>query len=128
MAKLLLKREIFGDTFTLGQLYVNGVHFCYTCEDKVRNEKIAGVTAIPFGTYKIILTLSPRFKRILPRLLDVPNFTGVLIHAGNTAADTEGCILVGMGRTDSGVSRSRDAMAALMKLLESSKANEIEIT
>lgn len=127
MAKLLLKRDILEDGFTLGRISVDGVHFCYTVEDAVRDTKIAGKTAIPFGNYKIVVTPSPRFKTMLPLLLDVPNFTGIRIHAGNTAADSEGCILVGMGRTDNGVSRSRDAMAALMKLLEQSKNNEIEI-
>lgn len=127
MTKLVLKRDIFTDEFTLGKITVDGVHFCYTVEDMVRTEKVAGKTAIPFGKYKILVTLSARFKKMLPLLLDVPNFTGVRIHAGNTAADSEGCILVGLGRTDTGVSRSRDAMVALMKLLEQSKNNEIEI-
>lgn len=127
MTKLVLKRDIFTDEFTLGKITVDGVHFCYTVEDMVRTEKVAGKTAIPFGKYKILVTLSARFKKMLPLLLDVPNFTGVRIHSGNTAADSEGCILVGLGRTDTGVSRSRDAMASLMKLLEQSKNNEIEI-
>jgi len=127
MVRLLLERDELTEDFTLGHITVEGVHFCYTVEDTVRDKKIPGKTAIPYGTYKIIVTLSPRFKRILPLLLDVPNFTGVRIHAGNTAADTEGCILVGLGRTDTGVSRSRDAMGAIMKLLNESRNSEIEI-
>lgn len=125
--KLTLKRDVLTDEFTLGRLSIDGVHFCYTVEDAVRPQKIAGITAIPYGTYKIYLTMSARFKKVLPLLDDVPNFTGVRIHAGNTAADSEGCILVGMLRSGNGVLRSREAMVNLMKVLESSKHNEIEI-
>lgn len=128
MAKLLLKRDLLTDDFTLGTLAIDGNHFCYTVEDAVRDKKIAGITAIPYGKYKIIVNMSPRFKRLLPRLLDVPNFAGVLIHAGNTAADSEGCILVGFGRTASGVSLSRNAMSELMAILKASTTpHEIEI-
>lgn len=128
MAKLVLKRDVLEKEFTLGTLSIDGKHFCYTVEDTVRDKKIAGITAIPYGKYKIIVNMSPRFKRLLPRLLDVPNFAGVLIHAGNTAKDSEGCILMGMGRTANGVSLSRDAMSQLMAILKaSSTLHEIEI-
>lgn len=127
MANLVLKRDVLTDDFTLGRIFVDGKHFCYTVEDAVRKEKVYGKTAIPAGKYKIELTLSPRFKRVLPLLLDVPNFTGIRIHAGNTAADSEGCILVGIGRTENGVSGSRHAMEAIMELLKKSRLNEIEI-
>jgi len=95
--KLLVRRLYLKDTYTIGQLFVNGIYICDTLEDKVRpeGEKIIGETAIPAGTYEVILNRSPKFKRDLPRLIDVPNFTGVLIHRGNRARDTAGCILVG---------------------------------
>ncbi len=81
---------------TFGRLYVNGVFECYTLEDTVRTgAKVAGKTAIPVGTYQVSLTESFRFKRVLPLLVDVPNFTGVRMHPGNTEHDTEGCILTG---------------------------------
>ena len=72
---------------TIGKLYVNGVFECYTLEDCVRDKKIYGMTAIPTGTYKVILNLSNRFKRVLPLLIDVSNFEGVRIHPGNYAGN-----------------------------------------
>ena len=80
---------------TPGKLYVNGKFECYTLEDVLRPEKIKGETAIDAGTYKVIIDRSNRFKRLLPLLLNVPNFSGVRIHPGNSDQDTEGCILVG---------------------------------
>jgi len=91
-----VKRLEFKDTHTVGKLYINGVYECFTLEDAVRNgTKIIGKTAIPIGTYKLIIDASTRFKQDMPHILDVPNFTGVRIHSGNTSADTDGCILLG---------------------------------
>lgn len=94
---LELKRIAQKPTHTIGRLYIDGVYFCDTLEDPVRAPgiKIAGQTAIPAGTYIVKNTISPRFRRELPRLYDVPGFDGILIHRGNTPADTSGCILVG---------------------------------
>lgn len=97
--ELTLTRRFKGDTYTIGTLYINGVRYCDTLEDRVRDmprePKIAGKTAVPPGRYKVIVTMSPRFGRELPRLVDVPYFDGILIHRGNTHEDTAGCILVG---------------------------------
>jgi len=91
-----VKRFEFKDTHTLGKLYINGSYECFTLEDAVRNgTKVLGKTAIPIGTYKLIIDASVRFKQDMPHILDVPDFTGVRIHAGNTSADTDGCILLG---------------------------------
>ena len=91
-----VKRLEFKDTHTVGKLYINGVYECFTLEDAVRNgTKIIGKTAIPIGTYKVIIDASTRFKQDMPHILDVPDFTGVRIHSGNTSADTDGCILLG---------------------------------
>lgn len=81
---------------TIGELYTpDGAFLCYTLEDVVRNYKTHGETAIPAGTYEIVVGWSNRFDRPMPRLLSVPFFEGILIHPGNDAADTDGCILVG---------------------------------
>ena len=91
-----VKRFEFKDTHTVGKMYVDGIYECYTLEDAVRNgTKIIGKTAIPIGEYKLIIDASTRFKQDMPHILDVPDFTGVRIHAGNTSADTDGCILLG---------------------------------
>lgn len=96
---IVLKRIARRDTYTVGQLYIDGRYWCDTLEDRVRDlskeRKVAGETAIPAGTYDVVVNISPKFKRLLPRLLNVPHFEGVLIHRGNTAADSAGCILVG---------------------------------
>jgi hypothetical protein len=93
--QLKLTREQYRPDSTVGHLFVDGAFECFTLEDGIRTHKVHGRTAIPAGTYRVTVEDSPRFKRKLPRLHEVPNFTGVLIHAGNTAAHTEGCILVG---------------------------------
>ena len=100
--ELLLQRHYLGAEYTIGRLLVNGTYFCDTLEDRVRDlsyeAKIPGRTAIPAGCYEVIVNYSPRFHRQLPRLLDVPGFTGILIHRGNTPDDTAGCILLGENR------------------------------
>ncbi len=92
---LKLLRKTFTEESTIGVLSVNGTAECFTLEDKVRAVKIPGKTAIPAGIYEVTITFSDRFQKPLPLLLNVPNFAGIRIHPGNTAADTEGCILVG---------------------------------
>ena len=94
--ELKLRRFEFGTTYTIGKLYVDGIYHCFTLEDKVREgEKVNGQTAIPYGTYSVIIDHSNRFNRDLPHVLNVPGFEGIRIHTGNTDADTEGCILLG---------------------------------
>lgn len=100
---LELHRDTLLDTATLGTIVIDGELQCQTLEDADRHleaggKKLYGKTAIPRGTYEITVDYSQRFKRPLPRLLFVPGFEGVRIHPGNTAADTEGCILVGRRR------------------------------
>ena len=133
---LQLIREHLSDKSTEGKLYLNGEFECYTLEDKDRhledgeNEKVYGKTAIPRGEYEIDLTMSNRFQKILPLLKDVPGFTGVRIHPGNTSEDTEGCILVGQTATkddDDFIGKSRLAFDALMAKLETAERITIEI-
>jgi len=124
--ELTLKRTELKEGFTLGELFIDNAFFCYTVEDKVRKEKIKAITAIPYGYYKVIINISNRFKKRMPLLIDVPFFEGVRIHSGNTALDTEGCILVGMVRTENGVAMSRIAFTKLMEKLKGQ--NNIYIT
>lgn len=90
-------RTTCGATCTLGKMYIDGEDVCYTLEDVVREEKVYGETAIPYGRYRVVVTFSNRFQRDMPLLLDVPDFSGIRIHPGNTDKDTSGCILVGTG-------------------------------
>lgn len=124
--KLTLKRNFKGPDYTIGKLYIDGHYFCDTLEDTVRpnGKKIAGKTAIPAGDYKVIKSYSPRFKKILPEILDVPGFTGVRIHAGNTAKDTDGCLLLGLNKTKGAVLDSQATMAYFMARVP----NEFDLT
>jgi hypothetical protein len=93
---MVLKRIKLTDTSTIGKLYLpDGSRICFTLEDQVRRNKIAGKTAIPAGKYEIAVTWSNRFKKQMPLLMSVPFFSGVRIHKGNMAESTEGCLLVG---------------------------------
>lgn len=133
--RLELHRIKLGDHATLGNLYVDGALFCHTLEDVVRDlgpdgaGKVYGETAIPAGTYEVILNLSQRFGRVMPRLVGVPFFTGILIHKGNTAANTHGCILV--GDTVAGpdrITHSTEAFERLFPLLQRAQSIDITIT
>lgn len=132
--ELQVQRIAKKSAYTIGRLYVNGERFCDTLEDCVRKigaggkGKIKGKTAIPAGRYLITLTRSPRFKRVLPLLHDVPYFEGVRIHAGNTAADTDGCILVGENKKVGMVLNSRATEESLMQVLLAAQAAGDTIT
>lgn len=129
--KLEVKRRFKGPEYTIGSFYIDGEYFCDTLEDVVRDlrsaeDKVYGKTAIPAGTYKISVEYSPRFKRKLPFLHDVPYFTGILIHRGNTAKDTHGCILLGENKVKGKVINSTKYEVALMEKLKNVK--DIQIT
>ncbi len=128
--KIDVVRDEFTPDCTLGELYIDGEHMCFTLEDTVRpdGEKVFGKTAIPYGTYNISITYSPHFCRDLPLLADVPNFSGVRIHSGNTAADTEGCLLVGLARTGESVTQSRDAFAMVYAKIRDALSRGEDVT
>jgi len=123
----LLREPTLPNGATHGSLYIDGHWQCWTLEDAIRDIKIPQQTAIPAGRYRVTRTPSTRFKRVLPLLLDVPGFQGIRIHAGNTIADTEGCILVGRDRAAGVVRQSRVALAALEERLVAS-ADPVWIT
>lgn len=126
--KLRLNRKYPKEEYTIGELLIDGKYFCDTLEDRVRDltkePKIAGRTAIPEGEYEIIINISPRFRRKLPRLLDVPGFSGVLIHRGNSAEDTAGCILVGENKVRGRLVNSTGYELRLLELLERAQRSE----
>ena len=137
--EITLKRVALRDTYTIGKLYIDGSYFCDTIEDKVRDlnkdgvfdngeVKIKGKTAIPYGTYEVVWSYSPRFGKFTPRLLNVNSFDGVLIHSGNTAEDTEGCIIVGQNKEVGKVLNSRETVNKLYPIIEDAcKKEKVEL-
>ena len=135
--KLRLERFQLTTKSSIGRLYIEKTFQCFTLEDVVRevkdvhvsNWKLKGETAIPIGTYQVIVDYSNRFQKDLPRLLNVPGFEGIRIHSGNTEADTEGCILVGTAYIEDKIVNSRNAFDALMELLDAAydRREKIEI-
>lgn len=135
--ELNVKRIARKDGYTIGRLFINNEYFCDTLEDTDRGlkdtmqvneilaKKVKAETAIPTGKYDVILTFSPRFKRVLPLLLNVKGYEGVRAHAGNTNKDTEGCLLVGENKAKGQVINSRATLEKLMSvLLECEKRKE----
>lgn len=138
--EIKLVRIAFKETYTIGKLYVDGKYVCDTIEDKDRgldnsmtsNEilkrKVKGQTAIPTGHYNIDITYSPKYKRMMPLLLDVKGFSGIRIHSGNTAKDTEGCLIVGKNKQVGMVLESRDTYQRLFEMMQGEKNITIDIT
>lgn len=134
--KLKIIRIEKTDKSTIGKLYVDNQFECYTLEDVVREIdgvsvsewKIKGETAIPRGTYEVYVTKSPRFNKLLPRLKNVEGFDGVLIHTGNTAKNTEGCILVGRTKGKDTIIDSVVAFTPLMRKINTAIENKETIT
>lgn len=134
--KLTLIRKTFTEKSTIGELYINEAFFCYVLEDKdgglkdsmdikeIQRLKLYGVTAIPTGTYKLDLTMSNRFKRVLPILYNVKGYEGVRIHRGNTAEDSLGCLIVGYKKDIDKVYQSKEAEADLVAKLDKHPLNE----
>ena len=126
-ATILIERHTFTDTYTIGKMYIHGKYVCDTLEDAVRDTKIYGKTAIPTGTFPVKMTYSPHFKKILPELFDVPNYSYVRIHQGNTSTNTSGCILVGTYNGGSSISDSVIALNKVLALLQNESNIDIRI-
>lgn len=118
--------------YTIGRLFVDGKYFCDTLEDRCcdldKEEKVMNETAIPEGIYEVIVNVSVKFKRKLPLLLDVPYFTGIRIHRGNTDKDTSGCILVGENNQPGRVANSTGYELRLTEMLEREMLSREKIT
>lgn len=142
--ELLLDRKYKNETYTIGNLYVDGEWFCNTLEDKdrglsqtmsleeIKETKVYGETAIPTGRYEVRMDIvSPKYNGVkwykdnfggrMPRLESVKGFAGILIHSGNTALDSNGCILVGMNKAKGKVLDSRATFQKLWNMLEKAR-------
>ncbi len=133
--KLELHRDKMTEKTTIGKLFVNGVEYCNTLEDTDRHledggKKIYANTCIPRGVYQVVIDFSTKYSRMMPHILNVPQFEGIRIHAGNYAEDTEGCILVGRTRGEDFIGDSRIVFADFMKELEEATmaGEKVEIT
>lgn len=146
--EILVRRIAKRPTYTIGRMYIDGKYVCDTLEDtdrglkqsmsleEIKKKKIYGKTAIPTGTYKVTMdVVSPKFKNRtwakpyggkLPRLLDVPGYEGVLIHPGNTADSTNGCVLTGINSVVGKVMNSQATFKKVMAIL--TKGTDITIT
>lgn len=137
--EIVLQRNTYTNDSTIGELTF-GDKKVFTLEDKVRDinkdgdlddkgeAKVYGETAIPCGTYQIVITYSNRFKKPLPLLMNVKGFEGIRIHPGNTKVDTHGCILLGLNKQSNMITDSRSAMSIFMSWLsKTSKKDKIYI-
>lgn len=118
-----LQREIITNRSTIGRILIEGAYLCYTLEDCIRTQKILGKTAIPAGNYRVIIDQSARFGKLMPHILDVPGFTGIRIHSGNTDADTEGCVLVGLTKGADFIGESKLALDKFYPILQAALQN-----
>ena len=141
---ITVTRIFKGPNYTIGRLHIDGSYFCDTLEDTVRElpvscpdtprgaacrckRKVYARTAIPAGCYRLTMEYSPRFKRRLPYLHDVPHFLGILIHSGNTADDSAGCLIVGRNRVKGKVLDSRATLQELIARIEGQDDVTVEI-
>jgi len=132
-------RKYFNNDYTIGDLYIDDKWICNTIEDKdrtlydsmseddIKAKKVYGETAIPYGVYKVSITYSPKFKKMMPLIENVKGFSGIRIHSGNTAKDSLGCIIVGENKVKGKVINSRTTYAKLLSLIKSEKNITIEI-
>lgn len=147
--EIVVKRIALKDDYTIGKMYVDGAYLCDTLEDKVRDynkdgdlkdaneQKVYSKTAIPYGRYEIAIdVVSPKYAQrasyiwcggYLPRLLNVPHFDGILIHAGNSAEDSAGCLLVGENKIKGRLVNSMATLKRLYAILKSADAKDEQI-
>lgn len=131
--EIVVNRIFTCKDYTIGRLFIDGAYYCDVLEDcdrgldqgmsdeEIRRLKIYGKTAIPTGTYRVVLTYSNRFRKVLPEILNVKGYSGVRIHTGNTPEDTLGCILVGRNTKKGMVTESRKMFAPLLDMMRKAK-------
>lgn len=122
-----------GESFTPGELYVDGLRTCFTCEDEDRRlekqgVKVYGKTAIARGVYDLEVSYSNRFKRELPAVLGVESFTGIRMHGGNRAEDSLGCILLGQVRTSAGVAKCAATVERVISMIKAAEQRNERVT
>ena len=137
--RLTLKRIANKKDYCIGKLYINGKYFCDTLEDvdrglddsmteeEIRSIKVKEQTAIPVGIYTVLLTYSPKYKKVMPLINNVKGYSGIRIHSGNSSKDTEGCLLVGKNTVVGRLTDSRNTFNALFKRLQQKGSNKITI-
>ena len=137
--RLTLKRIANRKDYCIGKLYINGKYFCDTLEDvdrglddsmsedDIKAIKVKGQTAIPVGIYTVLLTYSPKYKKVMPLINNVKGYSGIRIHSGNSSKDTEGCLLVGKNTVVGRLTDSRNTFNALFKRLQQKGSNKITI-
>lgn len=137
--RLTLKRIANKKDYCIGKLYINGKYFCDTLEDvdrglddsmteeEIRSIKVKTQTAIPTGIYTVLLTYSPKYKKVMPLINNVKGYSGIRIHSGNSSKDTEGCLLVGKNTVVGRLTDSRNTFNALFKRLQQKGSNKITI-
>lgn len=133
--KIVIIRTEFASNYTTGKLFINGTYLCDTLEDTYRGQlhnpgdKVFAETAIPAGKYQVIINFSNKFKKQMPLVLNVPNFSGIRLHSGNTVQDTAGCILLGTETEPGVIARSKEHYQKFYALLqEGTKKGKVTIT
>ena len=149
--KILIDRKWKKATYTIGRLYVDGIYYCNTLEDRdrglkqtdslsyIKSRKVYAETAIPIGTYKVAMNItSPKYSAVawyyklcqgkMPRLLNVPGFEGILVHPGSTALDSAGCLLVGKNTKIGQLTESKETFKKIYKLMKAAYDKGEEIT
>ena len=126
--KIFVERKYYKNGYTIGNMYLNGQWLCNTLEpprgDATQTITSGSRKAIADGTYRVQMYLSPKFRARLPLLLNVPGRSGILIHAGNTAKDTQGCILVGMNTKVGSVMNSKKCLKKIIDAVSKAEAEK----
>ena len=138
--ELKLIRKYRKTDYTIGILYVNNKYFCEILEDidrglkdsmsleEIKKIKIKDQTCIPYGKYQILMTYSPKYKKIMPLVNNVKGFEGIRIHSGNTNKDTSGCLLPGFNKMKGQVINSRETFNKLYSLIQTAINNKENVT